>query len=151
MNKNAPGVYIQTPKFFHPNITSVACFIKLSEKILFLKKAPKRWSENLWGIPCGTVESNENITIGLARELQEEIGFELNKNKVNHLGKLFIIQNDFIHNVHHVFFIKIESNIQIILSDEHCDYKWLRKHELLDYDLIPNQHQVISLFNAYEI
>ena len=151
MIKNNPGTYIKPPKYFKANLTSVACFIKLNNKILFLKKAPKKWSENLLGIPCGTVKQGEDIFLAMIREIQEEIGLKIGKERLNLLGKLFIIQNDLVHNIHHVFYHQPQNDLEIVLSDEHIAYKWLTKDELCDYDLIPNQDRVLSLFNAYEI
>jgi len=82
-------------------------FIKYEDKILFLKKGKGKWSENLWGVPCGTIEFNEEIYSAMQRELKEEIGIILQKDQLNYLGKLFIIQNDLINNIHHVFYHKI--------------------------------------------
>ncbi|NGX51955.1 MAG: CTP pyrophosphohydrolase [Candidatus Anoxychlamydiales bacterium] len=151
MIRNKPGTYIELPKYFEANINSVACIIKSNDKILFLKKALKKWSENLWGIPCGTVEQNEDMILAMIRELQEEIGLDIKKDRLNLLGKLFIIQNDLVHNIHHVFYHQIKRDIDILLSDEHTAYKWLTQDELLNYNLIPNQDRVLSLFKAYEI
>ena len=77
-------------------------YYPFSKKILFLKKSPGKWSENLWGIPCGRIKINEDIYSTMARELKEEIGYETQISSLQYLEKLFIVQNDGIHNIHHV-------------------------------------------------
>ena len=72
-----PGVYHKKPDIFVSDIESCACIIKCKNKILFLQKAPGKWSENLWGIPCGTKKANEDIFSTMSRELYEEICSDL--------------------------------------------------------------------------
>lgn len=145
------GVFINKPTYFETDISSAACFIKFEDKVLFLKKQKGKWSENLWGVPCGTIELNEEIGAAMQRELKEETGIELQRDKLTYLGKLFIIQNDFVHNIHQVFYYKITKNIDVCLSSEHSDYKWLDKNEISSFTLIPNQDKVLSIFKIYEM
>ncbi len=152
LNEKLPklGVFINKPTYFEPDIASAACFIKFEDKILFLKKQKGKWSENLWGVPCGTIELNEEICEAMQRELKEETGIELQRDKLKYLGKLFIVQNDFVNNIHHVFYYKTTKNLDVCLSDEHSDYKWLDKNEISSFSLIPNQDKVLSKFKIYE-
>ena len=85
-----------------------------------------------WEFPGGHLEDNENIFEGLKRELKEEIGYDLVSKPIitnysdsikNNIHK---IELDFIINVN-------KDNINVILSDEHSDYKCVTKDsELLD-------------------
>ena len=149
--ENKSGIYLKTPKYFNANITSVACVIKFINKILFLQKAPDSWSKNLWGIPCGIIEANEDLSSAIIRELKEEIRVQFQKDQLKYLGRLFIIQNDGIHNIHYVFYHKIIKKIDVVLSNEHSDYNWISKDEISSFDLIPNQNKVLSIFNVYDI
>lgn len=149
--KNSFGVYPKAPKHFNAHLSSVACFINFENEILFLQKAPTHWCENHWGIPCGRVELNEDIFLAMIRELKEEIGFQFQKDQLKYLGKLFIIQNDSKHNIHHVFYHKIVNKIDVILSDEHSNYKWLKKDEIFSVKLIPNQYNVLTTFKIFDL
>lgn len=151
IEKNSPGVYLEPPQYFNAHLTSCACFIKFKNKILLLQKALNSWSPTLWGIPCGRKEENENIYNAIIRELKEEIGVEFPMEKIKYLGKLFIIQNDLNHNIHNVFYLPIEQEICVTLSNEHMNYIWVSKEEISAFDLIPNQNKVISFFKIFEI
>ena len=85
-----------------------------------------------WEFPGGHLEDNENIFEGLKRELKEEIGYDLVSKPIitnysdSIKNSIHKIELDFIVNVN-------KDNINVILSDEHSDYKWVTKDsDLLD-------------------
>ena len=85
-----------------------------------------------WEFPGGHLEDNENIFEGLKRELKEEIGYDLVSKPIitnysdSIKNSIHKIELDFIINVN-------KDNINVILSDEHSDYKWVTKDsDLLD-------------------
>lgn len=59
-----------------PPTQVVTCFIQRGNKILVLQRARKDAQHNLWGIPGGKLKKGELPLVGLARELQEELGFK---------------------------------------------------------------------------
>jgi 8-oxo-dGTP diphosphatase len=141
-----PGIYHNKPSSFTSDIESCACFIRLNDKYLFLQKAIGKWSENLWGIPCGKIEKNEDIYFAMQRELKEEIGCKIELDRLEHLGTLFIVQKEGLHNTHNVFLCNINANISIKLSNEHVDYKWLSNSDFFAYSFIPYQKEVLEHF-----
>ncbi len=85
-----------------------------------------------WEFPGGHLEDNETIFEGLKRELKEEIGYDLVNKPIitnysdNIKNNIHKIELDFIINVN-------KDDINVILSDEHSDYKWVTKDsDLLD-------------------
>ena len=85
-----------------------------------------------WEFPGGHLEDNENIFEGLKRELKEEIGYDLvNKPIITNYSDS--IKNN-IHKIELDFTINVnKDDINVILSDEHSDYKWVTKDsDLLD-------------------
>lgn len=85
-----------------------------------------------WEFPGGHLEDNENIFEGLKRELKEEIGYDLVSKPIitnysdNIKNNIHKIELDFIINVN-------KDDINVILNDEHSDYKWVTKDsDLLD-------------------
>ena len=85
-----------------------------------------------WEFPGGHIETGETLKEGLKRELQEEIGFNNDfKPIISHYSDE--IENN-IHNIEIDFIINVDKSlVNVILSNEHCDYKWVTKDsELLD-------------------
>jgi len=140
-------VYFNKPKIFSADIISCACFIVFENNVLLLKKAPGEWSENLWGIPCGKMEKNEDIYVAMIREIYEEIGFKTFKDFLKYLGKTFIIQYDGVHNQMHVFYHILKKACLVTLSNEHSSYSWISKEEINKFQLIPGQKDILDYFS----
>ena len=83
-----------------------------------------------WEFPGGHLEDGENLKAGLKRELEEEIGFSDEFNPIiTHYYDEVKQKNDIlVHDLEIDFIINVDSSkINVKLSDEHCDYKWVKK------------------------
>ena len=91
---------------------------------LILKRANTKIYEHLWQGVAGKIEKNEKSWQAAIRELKEETG--LNPRKIfiaDHVSKFYEAHQDRINFVP-VFGIEV-NNEKVVLSDEHCDYKWV--------------------------
>lgn len=83
-----------------------------------------------WEFPGGHLEDGESLKDGLKRELKEEIGFTDDFNPIitHYFDEVKQKNNELIHNLEIDFIINVDSSkINIKLSNEHCDYKWVTK------------------------
>lgn len=94
------------------------------------------------GIPGGHLENGETIKDGLKRELFEEIGFneEFNPIITHYYDEIKNKNGNLIYNLEIDFIINVNKNdINVILSNEHCDYKWVGKESSLIDDFIKDK------------
>ena len=109
--------------------------VKRSEKDVFLPGA--------WEFPGGNIEEGELLEDALKRELQEEIGFQLLETDLKIVNYFEKIKNKEKENYYYIefdFLIPIKNkDINIILSDEHKGYAWVKADSKLLDEFIKNK------------
>ena len=105
----------------------------LRDKDLFLI-VKRNENDNLypgvWEFPGGHLEDGETIKEGLKRELLEETGFtdEFNPIITHYYDEIKSKNGKLIYNLEIDFIINVDrSKLEIKLSDEHSEYKWVTK------------------------
>ena len=100
-----------------------------TNKVLLLQRND---GNNVWEIPGGKRENNEDIVDALKREVQEETGLIINEYKIVYVSPIFEnhpVLKPFL-NIGYLCLVD-ESNVTI--SNEHLDYKWVSVEELSSY------------------
>ena len=93
-------------------------------RVLLLKRAKTKIYEHLWQGVAGKIEAGETSWEAAIRELKEETGFEPIRIFVaDHVSKFYEAHGDRV-NLVPVFGIEVEDE-EVILSDEHCEFKWV--------------------------
>ena len=111
--------------------------LKDNDKLLVVKR-----SENddlypgAWEFPGGHLEEGETLKEGLKRELFEEIGFDAPFDPIitHYYDEIKEKKGELVHDLEIDFIINVKKeNVNVKLSEEHCDYKWVtKKSKLLD-------------------
>ena len=93
-------------------------------RFLLLKRAKTKIYEHLWQGVAGKIEAGETSWEAAIRELKEETGFEPVRIFVaDHVSKFYEAHGDWV-NMVPVFGIEVDDE-EVILSDEHCEFKWV--------------------------
>jgi 8-oxo-dGTP pyrophosphatase MutT (NUDIX family) len=96
-------------------------YCTLTRRYLFLLRNDGKFP-NTWGIAGGKIEPNETILQGLEREINEELGGQIDGAKIIPIEKYTSNNNRFIY---HTFLIKVEEEFVPILNHEHIGYCWV--------------------------
>lgn len=95
------------------------------QEILCALRSPEMSLPNLWELPGGKVEANEDIYSALEREIEEELGCRIKAeavfNENVHEYKTFIV---------HLVAIKSQIIDGIPLASEHAKLLWLKRENL---------------------
>ena len=100
-------------------------------KFLILKRNEKKLYDHLWQGVAGKIEKDEEAWQTAIRELKEETGLDPVKMFVaDHVSQFYEKHGDRV-NLVPVFGIEVDSK-NVILSDEHIEYKWVDFKEAFD-------------------
>lgn len=115
----------------HIVINSMKGMILCNNKVLILKRALKtNFGGGNWEFPGGKLEYGEELTEGLKREIKEETGLTVKVKKILYATSFHIHENKQVIIMNYL----CESNSnKVELSDEHTEYMWADKKDLLIY------------------
>ena len=104
---------------------------KAGIKYLILKRAKTKMYEHLWQGVAGKIEKGEQAWEAAIRELKEETNLVPKMLFVaDHISKFYEVNGDRV-NLVPVFGIEVNSK-DVILSEEHIEYKWVNFNEARD-------------------
>lgn len=96
-------------------------YAKSTGRYLFLLRQGSSWSMT-WALPGGKIDHGETVIVGLAREIEEELGGRIQGPKLIPIEKYTSTDERF---VYHTFFVSVEDEFVPVLNEEHAGYAWL--------------------------
>lgn len=100
-------------------------------KFLLMKRNLNKIYENLWQGVAGKIEDGETAPEAAIRELKEETGLDpVNMFVADHVSRFYEVHEDRV-NLVPVFGMEVDSD-EVMLSEEHVDFKWVTIKEALN-------------------
>lgn len=142
---SAQMVFEEKPKDFRPKMEVAACFIRVGDQVLFMKRLPHKPQGNTWGIPGGKFDKGETAHETVTREIREETGIDIPKESMNYFGKYYVRYPEMDY-IFHMFEYQLEELPSVQYNPkEHAGYRWLTFEEALQMPLIPGEEECIDL------
>lgn len=129
------------------HIIAATGIIVKNREVLIIKRGKQEIAfPNMWALPGGKVEKGDSILKTLKKEIEEEVGLEINE-EINFLNEYNFIRSDNYSVVGLSFVCKYKSG-KIVLEPGLDDYKWIDKKNYLQYNLIPGVKKDLKIFFA---
>lgn len=123
----------------------VKALIKHQGKVLILREAAynEGTNEGKWDIPGGRINPDEPILDGLAREVFEESGLQIEVGEVVGVFETFpVIKGEACHIVR-IFYTATTTSTEAILSPDHDAYEWVNIANLEGKQLVSSLEELI--------
>lgn len=120
-------------------------------KFIIVEKFKKN-SSNLWDLPGGLIEDDENEIEALNRELSEELKINSNDMNWKKIGEWCFIRNydNVLVGVTNYICHLEDSKLKIELSNEHISYKWIKPKELINFNI--KDHSLLqNIFDYFNL
>ncbi|MBA3603796.1 MAG: NUDIX domain-containing protein [Parachlamydiaceae bacterium] len=97
------------------------------------------------GVFLGKVEKNETPLQAVIREIKEETGFDISKQKIETLKPVYIEYNEKNHFVYHAFRTQMRGDPGAVKInfDEHKGFTWVKPADALKMDLLQDEDACI--------
>ena len=126
----------------------VTGILKCDDLFLIIKRSINDdFYPGTWEFPGGHLEDGETLNEALKRELEEEIGYTLDSIPIitNYFDEVKIFENKLVHNLEIDFIITVDkTKLNIKLSNEHSEYKWVKKDSKYLDNFIKNKLKNIN-------
>lgn len=143
-------IYDNEPENFQPKFEVVSCYVESDGKILLLHRDDKKSEGDTWGVPAGKIDAGEDPESAIERELREETGLAISRDKIEYLTKVFVRYPDYDF-TYHMFRTELESPSEISINpEEHKAFRWVTPKDALAMELIRDLDACIRMYYRKE-
>jgi dATP pyrophosphohydrolase len=122
---------------------------KTTEFLLLKRSDDEKIYPGLWQIVSGGIERGEKAFEAAAREVKEEIGIKpIHLYNTPLTNTFYFYTNDSV-NVSPVFAAEVDVDAKVKLSNEHKEFRWLKKEDAIALLVWPGQKEAIRIVNDY--
>jgi mutator protein MutT len=138
-------VFKESPSDFLPRVEVVAVFCEYEGRYLFLKKTAGTNNGNLWGLPAGKIEPGESQEEAAVREVEEETGLQLQRERLIPLRSVYVRRPcDFVFHTYR-YLLEAEPVVIRLSPSEHEEWRWATLDEVKELECIQGGHEAIHL------
>ena len=126
---------------FTPFLVVAVALIDADGRVLVQQRPPGKPMADLWEFPGGKVEADESVATALSRELQEELGIDVNEACL----APFVFAShayDSFHLLMPLYLCRRWSGV--VQNREHAALKWVRPNQLSDYPMPPADEPLVA-------
>lgn len=131
--------YIKLYENFLSNIKASVVLVENIEGDLLLLKRGIKSRQQGWCLPGGGIDKGESDLKTAVRELYEETGIKVKKRDLVHIGIALSVKGFYVS----IYYIKLNKEVNVKISEEHSEYKWTSNFDSLD--LAGNTGQYIKM------
>lgn len=142
-------LFLKPPPDFNAKVTVAGCYCEFEDKILLLKRHPKKPEGYTWGLPGGKIDEGETPREAAVREVSEEIGLHIPQNELEEIDTMYVRgpNSDYIF---YRFRKRFENVPEIDLNlKEHIEARWITIDEALTYPLIYGGTEALLSYKKY--
>lgn len=112
------------------DVVAIALFQPSQQKYLIVRRGPGHSGAGFWEFPGGKIEPGETKEVALKREIQEELGLDIETAKLKYVG-------DHIHAYEtktiHLYLYRYDVNQVTLQLTEHDQEAWCPLENILNY------------------
>lgn len=142
-------IFEEPPKDFHVTLEVASCFCEYEDKVLFMRRHVNKSQGNTWGVPAGKLEVGETPRMCVIREVYEEVGLDVDDDKLEKIGKLYI-RLPHVDYAYHMFHKRFDTYPTINLNlEEHHEALWTTLSEASQLPLISGGSNALSYYQRF--
>ena len=100
--------------------------------------------EGKWDVVGGRIEDEEELLVGLQREIKEESGLSVSVGQLLGVTETFPVINDVPHHIIRIYYACSTDSNQVELSQDHDKYEWIDPKKFADHNIMEDLHVVFS-------